>query len=244
MSHLKYTLFRSQRSAVAGIVIAFLLLAGNPLHAASDRTQRIAIGTIVGALIGHEIDDERGALLGASIGAIAGSASARYQEAQRRELEAALTREHARDIEISKLQEEILAVHLGNQATFAFDSCEIRPSFHQVLDRLARSLIRYGHTFVHIVGHTDDTGPADYNITLSYCRAESVARFLIQRGVAPVRLRIVGMGESEPRRPNDTALHRQWNRRVDIYIRPIVEGEEYLASRLPDRRFTGFELSE
>lgn len=224
----------SRRKNFLACISVMLLIAGTAQLSASDRTKAIAIGSIAGALIGHEIDDERGALLGATIGAITGAAAARYQDAQRRELETVAGQGRARDIEVEHLQDEILAVRLRDKATFAVGSDEIAPAFHEALDRLARSLVRYGQTFIHIVGHTDDTGTATYNSALSFRRAEAVARFLIERGVDPRRLRIIGMGESEPRRPNDSALHRQWNRRVEIYIRPIIKGDERNAPRLPD----------
>ncbi len=233
-----YTTACSRRMNFLACISALLLLAGNAELSASDRTKAIAIGSIAGALIGHEIDDDRGALLGATIGAITGVAAARYLDAQRRELETVPARDRAREIEVELLQDEILAVRLRNKATFAVGSDKIAPAFHDALDRLARSLVRYGHTFIHIVGHTDDTGSVAYNNALSFRRAEVVARFLIERGVDPRRLRIVGLGESEPLRPNDTELHRQWNRRVEIYIRPIIEGEERSAPRLPDRLST------
>lgn len=237
MRQLYYTAVRPRRAKFIACISVLLLLGGNAELSASDRTKAIAVGSIAGALIGHEIDDDRGALLGATIGAISGAAVSRYQNAQQRELETILARERrARDVEVKQLQDEILAVHLGNQATFDVDSCEIRPAFQDALDRLAGSFVRFGQTFIHIVGHTDDSGPAEYNSALSFCRAEAVARFLVQRGVDPLRLRIIGLGESEPRRPNDSALHRQWNRRVEIFIRPIIEGDEQVAPRLPTAR--------
>jgi outer membrane protein OmpA-like peptidoglycan-associated protein len=49
-------------------------------------------------------------------------------------------------------------------------------------------------------------------------RAESVYRFLVNRGVAPERLTVRGMGESTPVADNETADGRARNRRVELKV--------------------------
>ena len=114
-------------------------------------------------------------------------------------------------------------------ACFAFDSSEIRPALYTALDRLAKTVVSYDKTILHIVGHTDSVGEDDYNRALSIRRAQGVAQYLMLKGVATERLRIDGRGETDPRRPNDTAAHRALNRRVEIHIRPVIEGDEQRA---------------
>src|SRR5690606_35516976 len=94
-------------------------------------------------------------------------------------------------------------------------------------------LQKYDRTIVHIVGHTDSTGSEAYNQALSERRAEAVARCLEGRGVDASRLRAEGWGESEPRDTNATAAGRQLNRRVEVYVSPVVEGQEQQAFRPP-----------
>jgi outer membrane protein OmpA-like peptidoglycan-associated protein len=65
-----------------------------------------------------------------------------------------------------------------------------------------------------IAGHTDASGAADYNLSLSERRAEAVMRYLLVRGVAAERLKAIGYGEERllhEDRPMDAA-----NRRVEI----------------------------
>ena len=49
-----------------------------------------------------------------------------------------------------------------------------------------------------IEGHTDDRGPAHWNLKLSELRAESVARELIERGVPQDRIKTLFAGEKKP----------------------------------------------
>ncbi|RMF59783.1 MAG: OmpA family protein, partial [Bacteroidetes bacterium] len=68
-------------------------------------------------------------------------------------------------------------------------------------------------------GHTDSTGPDDYNLRLSQARAEAVRAYLIERfGIAPERLVARGYGESQPIADNVTATGRTLNRRVEFRV--------------------------
>ncbi len=61
--------------------------------------------------------------------------------------------------------------------------------------RLAGSLNRYPATIVEVVGHTDNTGDAAYNMRLSQQRARSVAAILVWAGVPQSRVIATGRGE-------------------------------------------------
>ena len=76
-----------------------------------------------------------------------------------------------------------------------------------------------------MVGHTDSTGSASYNQSLSERRANSVANAMLQRGVIQQRLAVVGMGENKPRASNNNETGRALNRRVEIVIEPVVAPE-------------------
>lgn len=200
----------------------------------SQEARGAVIGGIGGAVIGHQLDSDRGRFIGAMIGAITGASVGRYQDAQQRELEAALSRERrARQIEIRRLEDETLRVSLSAESTFDFDSAVLKPPFYRALDKLADSMGRYDRTMLHIVGHTDSIGDEDYNYALSIRRAQEVAQYLMLRGVLAQRLRIEGRGESQPRASNRLEEGRRANRRVEIYIKPIVEGREERALAPP-----------
>ncbi|GLI54983.1 hypothetical protein PM10SUCC1_04980 [Propionigenium maris DSM 9537] len=80
--------------------------------------------------------------------------------------------------------------------------------------------IRGRKGMLRVVGHTDKTGPEEYNISLSYRRASSVADLIME--LMPedleVRTEISGKGWSEPVAANDTEENRRKNRRVEVYF--------------------------
>ena len=71
---------------------------------------------------------------------------------------------------------------------------------------------------VEIQGHTDSTGTAAYNRTLSQKRAESVRKYMIGKGVAKGRLSSKGYGPDVPVADNGTPEGREQNRRVEFKI--------------------------
>jgi len=101
---------------------------------------------------------------------------------------------------------------------FDFDRAEIRGDAAVILDEAVEILNRNPDRQVVIEGHTDWTGPEDYNQSLSESRAEAVKRYMIENGVDGARLSTVGMGESQPVAPNDTRDGRARNRRVELKV--------------------------
>lgn len=207
--------------------------------AADDPNQRAktgaAVGAVTGAIIGHQFDHDTGRFIGAAVGAVAGGAVGHYMDKQEQEFERELEEERRRnDIEIERLKDDTLKLNLNSEVSFDYDSATIKPAFKATLDKLAEIMIKYDRTVVYIVGHTDSSGSEAYNQKLSERRARSVENYLIDQGVSPSRLRSEGRGEMEPRASNETASGRQLNRRVEIYIRPVVEGEEEKAFQPPN----------
>jgi len=74
------------------------------------------------------------------------------------------------------------------------------------------------NVYLEIQGHTDSTGPAQYNQQLGLQRAESVRRHLHTQGVALDRMATISYGEDAPAEPNSTADGRALNRRVEIVV--------------------------
>jgi OmpA-OmpF porin, OOP family len=102
--------------------------------------------------------------------------------------------------------------------TFDFDSSEIRADSAPVLDEAVHQLASNSDVVLTVVGHTDAVGTDDYNQRLSVARAEAVFRYLVNRGIAPERLTVVGMGESDPVATNESADGRARNRRVELKV--------------------------
>jgi outer membrane protein OmpA-like peptidoglycan-associated protein len=84
---------------------------------------------------------------------------------------------------------------------FDLDSAAIRPESQADLDKIGEMLNLEqltGHG-LRIEGHTDSTGPDDYNDALSTRRALAVANYLVRtHGIDPNRLALEGHGEARP----------------------------------------------
>lgn len=101
---------------------------------------------------------------------------------------------------------------------FEFDKTTITPESNQELDRQAKFLQDNPEISILITGHTDSKGSDEYNMRLSDGRANAVRQALIDRGIAPERLKAEGRGETEPIATNDTEEGRAENRRIEIEI--------------------------
>lgn len=198
---------------------------GNP-RPMTDTEKGILIGAATGAVLGNVATKHRsrGALIGAIGGGLAGGAVGAYMDNQKRDLEKVLAPERKSGaITIDKLPGDVLKIVMTEQTAFEVDSAHIKSGFNSTMDKLANVLVRYGKTELTIVGHTDNTGTTKHNQVLSESRARAVVRYLEEHRVAAVRLSAVGKGESEPRASNSTAEGRRLNRRVEIFVQPVVE---------------------
>ena len=101
---------------------------------------------------------------------------------------------------------------------FDFDKAEIRPDAAVILDEVISILSGKSDVQVRVEGHTDATGPEAYNQGLSERRADSVRKFLMEKGIEEARLTSVGFGESNPIATNDTREGRALNRRVELQV--------------------------
>jgi hypothetical protein len=99
---------------------------------------------------------------------------------------------------------------------FASGSARLSPASYPVLDSLARVLIATPSLSVEIGGHTDNSGNAAANRTLSRLRAEAVRNYLIAHKVPFTRLVAKGYGSSQPLSSDTTAAARNANRRVEV----------------------------
>ena len=99
---------------------------------------------------------------------------------------------------------------------FETNKAVLEPSTYPVMEEIAENLKAQPSIKVEVQGHTDNVGSAEYNMKLSQARAESVKRYLVDKGVAPDRLMVKGYGQTKPIVPNDTAGNRAKNRRVEF----------------------------
>ena len=131
-------------------------------------------------------------------------------------------------IEAMKVRETPTEVRIDLSADvlFEFDKADLLPAAEQTLARAAAVIRDRGQGVVRIEGHTDAKGDDAYNQRLSQRRADSVRRWLVEKGsVGGVRFEVSGLGETRPVAPNEKADGsddpdgRQKNRRVEIVIR-------------------------
>lgn len=112
--------------------------------------------------------------------------------------------------------EEGTEVSVSAPVTFLFDSAELTPDAVELLDKIARALKSdelSNYRFL-VEGHTDATGSASYNLSLSKRRAGSVLSYLVDAGIAKKRLSSIGHGEE--RLLEDYAPQAEQNRRVEV----------------------------
>lgn len=110
----------------------------------------------------------------------------------------------------------------SDKPTFAFDSASLTASDREILDGVALAIVEslsYDPEIrVTVAGHSDSSGPLDYNQKLSVLRAQVVRDYLIRQGVPADALSIIGYGETKPIDSNDTETGRASNRRVELTI--------------------------
>lgn len=217
----------SRTAAILGLVMAGSLgcTTINPYtgeQQTAKATTGAVIGAVAGAVVGAATADKdkrkKRALKGAGIGAIAGGSVGYYMDVQEAKLREQLA---GTGVSVSRSGDNIILNMPGN-VTFDTDSSALKPHFLSTLDGVTMVLQEYKSTLVTVAGHTDSVGSDSYNQALSERRARSVSDYLLNRGVAPERLGVIGYGERMPIASNDTASGREQNRRVEITLDPIT----------------------
>lgn len=124
---------------------------------------------------------------------------------------------------------------LSADALFVFDrgdEANMLPRGKAELDALANQLRRFPRLDnIRIIGHTDYLGTDYYNLLLSQQRAETVRRYLADRGVPRAIMFAYGAGESQPVKQCTSTGNRQAlidclqpNRRVEIEVNGVAAG--------------------
>lgn len=186
----------------------------------SNTAKGAGIGAVTGAIAGVLAkDSSEGALAGAVGGAAIGGGVGYYMDRQEAKL-----REKLRNsgVQVKREGKNIRLIMPGN-ITFATGRSEVRPEFFSALSGVTEVLKEFNKTRIVVSGHTDSTGSAELNQTLSEQRAGSVKSYLVSQGVAASRVSAYGYGFRQPVASNDTAEGRQANRRVELELQPIEQ---------------------
>lgn len=101
---------------------------------------------------------------------------------------------------------------------FDWNRANIRADAAVILDQVVSAISALGSRKVSLVGNTDTTGPADYNMSLSVRRADAVRAYLMGRGVSSSSIAATGRGETDLRVPTPDNVREEENRRVEISL--------------------------
>jgi OmpA-OmpF porin, OOP family len=101
---------------------------------------------------------------------------------------------------------------------FETGSATIKAASYKELDEIVNIMNQYPASKFKVEGHTDNTGNAANNTTLSGKRADAVKAYIADKGINESRLSAEGFGSSRPIGANTTAAGRAQNRRVEIHL--------------------------
>lgn len=125
-----------------------------------------------------------------------------------------------------------IKIVLPSSLLFEQSEFTLKPSALPVIEEIARNLSELPENLFEIHGHTDSQPLASTpqfrdNYDLSYQRAHSVTEQLVLSGnLAINRFEIHANGASQPLATNDTEEGRAANRRVEIYVRGLLDKEK------------------
>jgi outer membrane protein OmpA-like peptidoglycan-associated protein len=115
----------------------------------------------------------------------------------------------------------IYTVTLSNdKVTFPVNRAEVSDDAKKLIDEaIAQLKAENKGVFFEIEGHTDASGPDDFNMKLGEDRAEAVRNYLHdQHGIALNRMQVISYGKTKPAADNNTKENRAQNRRVVIKV--------------------------
>ena len=213
---------KSQGLIVAGACALMIAGCTNNPYTGEEQAGKSAtyggIGALAGAAIGAATsssdDRAKGALIGAAVGGAAGGGYGYYVDKQEQRLRQELT---GTGVQVIRNGDTLQLVMPGN-ITFASGSSDIASSFYPTLNSLVKVFKEFDQNGINIVGHTDSTGSAELNRSLSLARANAVRDFLISAGVAPAVIVASGVAADQPVASNATDSGRAQNRRVELQI--------------------------
>lgn len=205
------------------ILLAFTLVNCKSVQNANNKQKGGAIGATGGAILGAIIGNNIGggnAALGAVIGGVVGG-GAGVLIGDKMDKQAQQIEEEVPGAQVERVDQGIVVTFEdGSGVYFATNKYNINNPSQTTLKKLVSIFKENPDTKILVVGHTDSSGDAGYNMTLSKNRANSVSSFLNQNGINSTRLITKWYGEEQPIADNATEAGRSKNRRVNIVILP------------------------
>lgn len=183
-------------------------------------------GAVLGAILGNNVGKggkgAMGAVVGGVVGGTAGVLIGNKMDKQAQKIE-----EEIPGAQVERVDDGIVITFDENSGVyFATNKHDINAESQATLEKLTNVLIEYPDTDVLVVGHTDSTGPREFNMTLSQKRAESVTNYFVGRGLNASRFTTNWYGPDAPIHDNSTVEGRAKNRRVNVAIVPNEKMKE------------------
>ena len=125
-------------------------------------------------------------------------------------------------IQVSAAQQRLTSLP---PLTFRLGGAVLTPAARASLTTAGRILAANPGMRIRIEGHTDSSGSAASNLTLSRVRAGTVRDFLVRQGIAAERMSAIGYGETRPKLSNTSTSNRSANRRVELVVSNGTPGE-------------------
>ncbi|MFN3076697.1 MAG: OmpA family protein [Alphaproteobacteria bacterium] len=102
---------------------------------------------------------------------------------------------------------------------FDFDRAVLTPEARKIIAAAATNVGKVHSTQIDVTGHTDLSGAAKYNMTLSQKRADAVKAELVRLGVSARDIAITAKGKSTPMVSTADGAREPQNRRVEIVLK-------------------------
>jgi len=113
------------------------------------------------------------------------------------------------------------AVMMETALLFSFNSSEINPEYFEALNETAeymQNADNENNTVWQVIGYADQSGNRVYNGKLAKKRAQKVAAYLVDKGVAEDQLSVVSLGASNPLNSERSIENNRNERRVEIHL--------------------------
>ncbi len=114
---------------------------------------------------------------------------------------------------------EAIELRIPRNIHFGLDLDNISPASAAILDQIAAALQQHPSLTVELQGHTDLRASVAYNKALAKRRANNARRYLMQKGIAPERMTILSLGESNLRTDGQSKVDHARNRRVEFIFK-------------------------
>lgn len=224
--------FLKRASSIFFAVILITSLSGCEATRNANNAQKGAVigaagGALLGGILGNNVgsgeNSALGAVVGGVVGGTAGAIIGNNMDKQAQKIE-----EEIPGAQVERIDDGIVVTFDENSGVyFATNKYNLNDKSQETLNKLANVLIEFPDTNILVVGHTDSTGPRQFNMTLSRDRANSVTNYFVtQKGISAGRITTEWFGPDAPIADNSTVEGRAKNRRVNVAIVPNEKMKE------------------